>query len=175
MSHIRPLILLTPILLFVLACQAITRPFDDVQNMANTAEAIVTQANELSTQAVTVETEVAVTEGAAATFVPEDPNATVVPGNLFDPQGEPLDSWKDIPIMPKAIAGEEVDAVYSFKVEASLREVHDFYAAELPPLGWSALFAGEDYPIEVYSKGDQVLTITITEQDGGTVVLLSIS
>lgn len=177
MSRIRALILLIPVLAFVLACQAITRPFNEIQDVAGTAESMATQAIEMATQAAPLNplaTAFSGTDEAPAGSTPFAPDGTSIPGNLFDPQGVPAADWQGIPIMPEAVAGEETQGMYSFRVNASLKEVHDFYAAALPPLGWSSLFAGQELPIEVYSRDNQVLTLTITEQEGGTIVLLSI-
>ncbi len=171
MSRMRVLLLLTPGLLLVLACQAISSPINEIQNVAGTAESIATKAIEMSTQAATV---YPATDEAPAGSTPFIPDGTSIPSGLFDPQGVPAATWKGIPVMPEALAGEEVQGLYSFRVEASLKEIHDFYAAALPSLGWSSLFAGEGMPIEVYTKDNQTLTITITEQEGSSVVLLAI-
>lgn len=173
----RALILIIPALALVLACQAITRPFSKIQDAAETAESIATEAIEMATQAaplIPLATEPAGTGMPPADLTPIAPDGTSIPGNLFDPQGEPAHDWNGIPIMPEATAGEGTQEMYSFRVNANLKEVHDFYAGALPPLGWSSLFAGQELPLEVYSREDQVLTITITEQEGGTIVLLSI-
>jgi hypothetical protein len=77
--------------------------------------------------------------------------------------------------MPGALAGQEVEGIYSFKTSATMPEVKAFYDAQLPPLGWSSLFSGSDMPFLVYSKGKQTLTITMTEQNGFMIVLLAIA
>lgn len=175
MPRMRLLLLLIPVLAFVLACQAITQPFNEIQDVAGTAESLATEAIEISTQTVPLSTlSSAATEFAGTEEPPVTTEGTANPGDLLDPQGVPVATWKEIPIMPEAVAGAESQGMYSFRVNASLKQVHDFYAAALPPLGWSGLFAGQELPIEVYSNENQVLTITITEQEGGTIVLLAI-
>jgi len=56
------------------------------------------------------------------------------------PPGTILSSWNDIPIMPGALAGGEIDdgkgAGYVFTVRASADEVKTFYKTELGKLGW---------------------------------------
>ena len=173
MSRHRRLLILIPLVTLVLACQALMRPVNEAQNLALTAQAVGTQAIEMATQMVPL-----ATTFANPTENPENP-ATVPapgtsgPGNIFDPQGAPLSSWKDIPVMPQAVAGEEVEGIYSFRVNATIQEVRDFYAAQLPPLGWKATFSG-DIPILVFTKGDQTLSVTITEQANGAIVLLAL-
>jgi hypothetical protein len=164
--------LLLPVLLLAFACQAVMGPVNDVKNVAGTAGAVATQAIEMATNAAPMATAFAQPTQAG------DPNVTNVPAptgqwNLYDPQGIPLSSWRDIPIMPDALAGQEGEGMYSFKVDASLQEVRAFYDAQLPPLGWVSTFSGSDMPILFYTKGDDYLSITIMEQEGGTIVLLT--
>lgn len=174
MRRLRPLMLLIPSLIFILACQAISRPISDIKDVAGTAEAIATKAIEMSTQTAPLATAFSSTDEPPAVSTLFAPDGTSIPSGIFDPQGVPAATWKGIPIMPEALAGEEVQGMYSFRVNASLKEIHDFYAAALPPLGWSSMFATQEMPIEVYSKENQVLTITITEGEGSAVVLLSV-
>ncbi|HEY6072971.1 MAG TPA: hypothetical protein VIV15_06125 [Anaerolineales bacterium] len=172
MSHPKRLILMVPVLIFLLACQTLLKPINDVKDVAGTAQSIATRANEMSTQMAPISTAFAATQepdGSGA----QTPDVSI-PGNLFDPQGQPLTSWKDIPIMPQAVAGEEIESVYSFKVNATAAEVHDYYAAQLPALGWTGLYVGQGMPVEVYTKDSQTLTITITGQEGSTIVLLAL-
>jgi len=181
MSRNRLLFLLIPILTLLLACQTVMRPINDIQNVANTAEAIVTKANDLPTQMNEMLTQVApmattyAETQAVSTSPSPDMDGTPSPGSLMDPQGVPLSTWNDIPVMPEALAGAEAQGMYSFRINASSKEINDFYAAALPPLGWSSLFSTTDMPIYVYTRENQVLSITITELEGGAIVLLSIA
>lgn len=46
----------------------------------------------------------------------------------MNPVGTPLQSWKDIPIMPQATDGQAYgDSVYSFKAKATLAQARSFY------------------------------------------------
>jgi hypothetical protein len=161
-------------LLFVLACQTLLRPVNQAQDLARTAEALSTQAIQMATQAQALPTTAAnPTEAIPGAQPTQVPVGTPGPGNIFDPQGAPLSSWKDIPVMPQAVAGEEAEGMYSFRVNASIKEVQDYYTAQLPPLGWQLLFSG-DMPILVFTRNGQTLSVTISEQSNGTVVLLAL-
>jgi hypothetical protein len=127
MSNARPLLLVFPILLAVLACQSITQPIQQGENAVSTAAAFATQAEVLVTQLAPLETPLAVPTG----------DMNIPAGNPFNPIGEPLDSWKEeIPIMPAATVGDEAEGMYGYKVDAMPEEIMDFYAKSLPPLGW---------------------------------------
>jgi hypothetical protein len=99
---------------------------------------------------------------------------------FFDPQGTPVSEWNGIPVMPQAIAGQEFKdaSTYSFRVDASVKEVQDYYKAELEKLGWNSSFSmpGNDtVAVETFQKDSSFLTVTITERDGSVVVLLSLA
>lgn len=162
MSRSQRLTLLIPLGALVLACQALGKPASVSESLAMTAAALGTQALEIATGAAPL-----------ATMSPEQ-TFPAGGGNIFDPQGVPLAAWKDIPVMPQAMAGEDVEGVYSYRVAASLQEVEQFYALQLPALGWVSLLSGPDLPFLVYSRGDLKLTITIADPDeNGTIVLLA--
>ena len=172
-SRARWVLLLIPTLLFILACQTLLKPVNEAQNLARTVEAISTQAIQMATETAPLATTFAnPTQQNPETQPAPPPDGTAGPGNIFDPQGAPLSTWKDIPVMPQAVAGEEVEGIYSFRVNATVKEVQDYYAAQLPPLGWKLLFQG-DMPILVFNKDSQTLSVTITEQSNGTIVLLA--
>ena len=163
-----------PILVFILACQTVTRPFEEAKDTVGTAAAIATQAGEFVTQASGLATEVAPIETLMAnpSLVPDFPS-----GNPLDPQSKPLSEWKGIPIMPQASAGDESDGMYVFKVNALAKEIEEFYATRLGDLGWETTFTMpiEGTAILVYSKGSQVLSITIMSSDGEeTIVMLNL-
>lgn len=166
------ILLMIPILLFLLACQTLMRPVNQAQDLARTAEAIATQAIQMATETAPLATTFVNPTENPATQPALPPEGTAGPGNIFDPQGTPVSNWRDIPVMPQAVAGEEVEGIYSFRVDATIKEVQDFYAAQLPPLGWKTLFQG-DMPILVFTKDSQTLSVTITEQSNGTIVLLA--
>jgi hypothetical protein len=172
MSRNHTLILFIPVLLFILACQTLTKPFDTGRNMAATAGAIGTDAIRVGTEFAPLATAFAEPTQGAIPVPSGEPLGTPDMGDLFNPQGQPLSSWNGIPVMPEALAGEELDTIYSYRVPAPAADVRAFYDAQLPPLGWSTLFSG-DLPIYIYTKEDSTLSITIAEQDNGTIVLLS--
>jgi hypothetical protein len=163
MSRLSKLLLLSVLIVFVLACNFVTQPMEDVQNLASTAEAV---ASALPIQ----------TLQALPSALPSDlPDLEQF--NYFDPEGTPLSEWNGIPIMPQATAGEEFNEyTYSIKVNATVQEAVDFYKAELVKLGWNSTF---DLPVEggggllLYSKESNLLTLTFTALDGETVIVLT--
>lgn len=171
MKNHRKSLIVIPVLLFVLACQAVTRPIEQVQDTAGTAAAFATQAGELVTQVSGVATNIS----PLGTLIP-DPSA--IPdfpyGDILDPKSTPLSEWNDIPVMPGAIAGDESEGVYGYKIAATSQEVKDYYAAQLPPLGWAEEFAMPmaDTAILLYLKGEQALTITIMPGENGELIVL---
>jgi hypothetical protein len=183
MSRISKFLSLTVLIVFLLACNFVTQPLNDAQNLAQTAQALGT--------AIPIETLQAL-PSAIASVIPEEtlqalPSA--VPslealatsiGNMFDPQGSPAQEWNGIPIMPQATSGQEFseNSSYSFRFTGTTQEVQDFYTAELTALGWSQPFS---FPVEAeggiltFQKDDSTLLITITASEGSVVVLLTIS
>ena len=163
MSRLSKLLLSLILIVFVLACNFITQPIDDVQDLANTAESLATSLPIETLQAL---------PSALPTDLPD-----LEDFNYFDPQGTPLSEWNGIPIMPQATAGEEFNEfTYSFKVNATVEEAVEFYKTELVNLGWTSTF---DLPVEgeggimLYSKDSDLLTLTFTLLDGETIVVLT--
>jgi hypothetical protein len=166
MPNLRKSIIAIPILLFILACQAISSPVQQVQEIATQAGELVTQASGLSTEISPFET--SIPDGSAI------PN---IPGNIFDPQSPPLSEWKGIPVMPQASAGEESEGMYIYKIAAALQEIQDYYSAQLLSLGWESSFSMplEGTAILLYTKGNQVLSITIMPTEGSdTIVMINL-
>ena len=163
MTRLSKLLLLLILLVFVLACNFVTQPIDDVQNFANTAESIATSLPIETLQAL---------PSALPTDLPD-----LEDFNYFDPQGTPLSEWNGVPIMPQATSGQEFnDYTYSFKVNTSIEDAVAYYKDELAKLGWSTAF---DLPIEgeggimLYSKEDNFLTLTFSMYEGETIVVLT--
>ena len=183
MSRLTKFLSLTVLIVFLLACNFVTQPLNDAQNLAQTAQALGT--------AIPIETLQAL-PSVIASVIPEEtlqalPSA--VPslealatniGNMFDPQGSPVPEWNGIPIMPQATAGQEFseNSSYSFRFTGTTQEVQDFYTEQLTPLGWSQPFS---FPVEAeggiltFQKDDSTLLITITASEGSVVVLLTVS
>ncbi len=157
------------LLVFVLACNFVTQPFQDVREAVETVESIATAVPIETLQALP---SVMPTLEGIASAIPEF-------DNYFDPQGTPASEWKGVPIMPQATAGQEFDNnnTYSFKVDAAPQAVVDYYNDEMVKLGWSKTF---DTPVDasgglaVYSKNSSLLTVTVTSLDGSTVVILAL-
>jgi hypothetical protein len=183
MSRLSKILMLTVVIVFLLACNFVTQPFEDAQNLAQTAQALGT--------AIPIETLQALPSAIASAIPAETLQAlpSTVPtlealasalpdfGNMFDPQGTPVQEWRGIPILPEAIAGQEFSEnnTYSFKANVTAKEVQDFYDEKLAALGWSQPFS---LPIEtegglmVFRKEQSSLAITITPAEGSVVVLL---
>ena len=83
--------------------------------------------------------------------------------------------------MPQATAGQEFPETssYSYKVDATIQEVQDYYKSELEKLGWKTFFNlpsdNTSGSVQVYQKEGSILTITIVETDGNVVVMLSMA
>lgn len=173
MTRLNKLISITTLVLFILACNFVTQPVRDVQNVAETAQSIAS--------ALPVETIQALASQVASQVPVETlqalPSALPEIGNFFNPQGTPVAEWNGIPIMSQATAGQEHDSSnYSFKATVTVQEAKDFYDAEMIKLGWAQMLSmpgDTEGALLVFSKDSSVVTITITNVDGSTVVLLS--
>jgi len=173
MSRLSKLVLVSVLIVFVLACNAVSQPFNDVQNAAKTAEALATSMPDVASTVESASTDMpslALTIEAAGTTLPDI-------GKMNDPQGTPLTEWKGIPIMSQATAGQEFSDVnsYSFKAPVTVQDVEDYYNTELVKLGWSlkpSLPGDSSGGILLFLKDSNALTITISSSDGITVVTL---
>ena len=164
MSRLSKLLLSLILVVFVLACNFITQPIEDVQDLASTAESIATSLPIETLQSLPSE---------LPTDLPDFEEF-----NYFDPEGTPLSEWNGVPIMPQATTGEEFNEyTYSFKVNATVQEASEYYKTELVSLGWTSTF---DIPVEgeggimLYSKESEFLTLTFTLIDGETIVVLTL-
>lgn len=176
MSRLSKFLSLTIVVVFLLACNFVTEPIRDAQDLAETAQSVTTlipiETLQALPSAIPVETLQAL-PSAIPTF---EALATAF-GNYFDPQGAPVQEWRGIPIMPQATAGQEFDEnnTYSFKVNATVQEVQNFYNEQLAALDWTQPFS---FPLEgdgglmFFEKDGVNLTITITSLEGSVVVLL---
>lgn len=169
MSRLSRYLLVCALIVFMLACNAITRPFNDAQNVVETAQSFATSMPIGTIQAVVTNMPVQTLESVASQ-IPDF-------GNMFDPKGEPVAEWSGIPIMPQATAGQEHDANnYSFKFSGTAKEAQDFYTDALAKLNWSTMITmpgDENGALMVFQKDSSILTITITASDGSVVVLLT--
>jgi len=175
MSRLYRFLLVSALVVFALACNLVTRPIDDVQNLAGTAEALAS--------AMPAETLFAVASQIPVETFKALPS--VIPSGIpelekyVDPQGTPAPEWNGIPIMPQAVAGEAVEQnTYSFKANVTVQAAYDFYNEHMAGLGWSlnlGVPASELGGLLVFSKEDAVLTITMTTADDATVVILALT
>lgn len=172
MTRVSKVLALLVLLVFVLACSFVTQPIKDVQNIAGTAESLATSLPIETLQALPSAIPVETLQ-ALPSSIPELENF-----NYFNPQGEPVPVWKDIPIMSEATVGQEYEnSTYSFKVDATPQEIQEYYDSQLTDLGWKSVF---NLPIESeggllsYSKGDSFLTVTIARTDNLFVVVLTL-
>jgi hypothetical protein len=183
MSRLSKILSLTVVLIFLLACNFLTQPIQDAQNLAETAQSVATLIPMETLQAL---------PSAIASVIPEEtlnalpsaaPSLEALAtniGNMFDPQGSPAQEWNGIPIMPQATAGQDFSEnnSYSFKFTGTTKEVQDFYNEQLTALGWSQPFS---FPVEAdggimtFQKDNSTLLITIAASEGSVVVLLTIS
>lgn len=98
---------------------------------------------------------------------------------VFLPEGEPLESWNTIPIMPEAVAGEESDSnSYSFSIAASPDEILAYYEVEMGKIGYTLLAVGKgdvnNNMILIFQDAQGVFTMSVIEvvSEGLTVVLM---
>jgi hypothetical protein len=183
MSRLSKILSLSVLLIFVLACNFVTQPINDAQNLAETAQALATTIPIETLQALPSAIASAIpaeTLQALPSAMPTfEALASAMPdfGNMFNPQGTPVQEWRGIPIMPEAVAGQEFSEnnTYSFKASVTVKDVQDFYNEKLTDLGWDQPF---NFPLEaegglmVFRKEQSSLAITITSSEGSVVVLL---
>jgi len=174
MSRISKFLLLFVLIVFVLACNFVTQPIDDVQNLAGTAESIASALPIETLQALPSALPLETIQAGIPTDLPN-----LDEYNYFNPEGTPLSEWNGVPIMPGATTGQEFnEGTYSFKVNASVEDAVAYYKDELVKLGWNSTF---DLPVEgeggimLYSKDDNLLTLTFSSVDGETTVILTFS
>lgn len=179
MSRLSKFLLISAVVVFVLACNFVTQPIKDAQNLAGTAQSLAT--------AIPIETLQALpsvipmeTLQALPSVAPTFEALATDFGNLLNPQGTPVQEWKGIPIMSQATVGQEFteNNTYSFKANVTAKEVQDFYNEKLTALGWAQTFSfpgGGDAGFMSFQKDNSVLTITITSSDGSVVVLLTMA
>ena len=183
MSRLSKVLSLIVILVFLLACNLVTQPLNDAQNLAQTAQAVASSIPVETLQAIPSAIASAIPEGtleAPPSLMPTAEAFATNFGNMFDPQGTPVQEWRGIPIMPQATAGQEFSEnnSYSFKFTGTTKEVQDFYNEQLTALGWSQPFS---FPVEAeggiltFQKDNSTLLVTITSSEGSVVVLLTIS
>ena len=168
MSRTSKLILFSVLLVFVLACNLVTKPISDAQEAVETVQSITTSIPLETIQALPS----AMPEIEIPTGMPEVPGI----GDAANPQDPPLAEWNGIPVMPAATAGSDSSGMYTYKANATTTEVYDYYKAELTKLGWTEFFTMPDTgsgALLTYEKENHTATITITAgAEGETLVFL---
>jgi hypothetical protein len=182
MSRLSKIVLVSVVVVFVLACNFVTEPINDAQNLAQTAQALGTALPIETLQALGSAIPAETLQALPSAIPTLEALASALPdfGNMLNPQGTPVQEWNGIPIMPQATAGQEFteNNTYSFKAPVTTTEVQDFYTQQLTPLGWNQPFS---VPLEaeggiiVFQKESSVLTITITSSEGSVVVILTLA
>jgi len=186
MTRLTKILSLSILLLFILACSTITQPFNQAKDLAETAQSIATAMPVQTLQSLATQIATQIPEGTIEAFPSLVPSlealGTSMPDieGFFNPQGAPVSEWNEIPVMPQATAGQEFKGAntYSYKVDASIQQVQDYYKAELEKQGWKSSFSmpGNDtVAVQMYEKEGSFLTITISDVNGSVVVLLSLS
>ena len=168
MSRISRVLLLLILLVFALACNFVTQPFNEAQEVVETVQSLAT--------AMPLETLQSFATAIPIQTLEAIPSALPDFGNAADPQGEPLAEWNGIPIMPSATTGEESTGIYSFKTGASVTEVVDYYKAEMTNLGWNEFFSMPSTgngALLTYEKDNRLVTITVAAEGEGSLVLLT--
>jgi hypothetical protein len=183
MSRQSKFLSLTVIVAFLLACNFVTQPIRDAQDLAETAQSVTTLIPVETLQALPSLIPSVVSEetlqAIPSAFPTAEAFATSI-GDSFNPQGTPVQEWRGIPIMPQAVAGEEFSEsnTYSFRVNATAQEVQEFYGQQLGPLGWTQPF---EVPLEaeggllIFQKENSSLMILITPSEDSLVVILTMS
>lgn len=168
MSRISRVLLLILLIVFALACNFITQPINQAQEAVETVQSLAT--------ALPIETLQSFVTALPLATIEALPSAMPDIGNAMDPQGAPLPEWNGIPIIPSATSGDETGGIYSFKTTATVKEVFDYYKAEMTNLGWNEFFSMPETgsgALLTYEKDDRLVTITITTDGTGSLVFLT--
>src|ERR1044071_2117791 len=135
MSRLSKFLGLIALLVFILACNTVTKPIGDAQDLAATAKAFATSMPLETLQSITTALPMQTLE-ALPSSMPQLETAMPNIENMFNPQGQPVSTWKDIPIMDGATAGQEFsDTSYSFAVPSTPADVQTFYNSKMKDLG----------------------------------------
>lgn len=183
MSRLSKILSLTLLLIFLLACNFVTQPLNDAQNLAKTAQALGTAIPIETLQALPSAIASAIpieTLQALPSAVPTLESLATVFGDITNPQGTPVQQWNGIPIMPQATVGQEFSdtSTYSFKANVTTTEVQTFYDEQLTALGWTQPFSipvEEQGGILTFQKDNSTLLITITFSNGTSLVMLTVA
>ena len=157
MSRTYKLFLVVVLAVFILACNLITTPINNIGDAASTAQAFASEMPFETLQALATAVPVQTFEAL--------PSAIPDIGQYFDPSGTPVDQWNTIPIMPQATVGQEFSAsTYSYTVPIPATDVQQFYTQKMEELGWTSPFGfqvSKEGGILFFQKESEFVTITI--------------
>jgi hypothetical protein len=157
MSRTFKILLVATLATFILACNLVTTPINEVEDAASTAQAFASEMPFETLQALATAIPVQTFEAL--------PSAIPDVAQYFDPSGTPVEQWNAIPVMPGATVGEEFSAsIYSYTVPASAADVQQFYTQQMEALGWTSPFGfqvSEEGGIMFFQKENEFVTITI--------------
>lgn len=163
MSRLSKYLLLFTLIVFVLACNFVTQPVRDVQNVASTVESVASTMPLETLQAVATNNPVETLQ-AVSSAMPDI-------ANMFNPKGTPVKEWSSIPVMPDATAGQEFSATsYSFVTPSDAKAIEDFYNSNLKDLGWNSMFGSQvsdQGGFMLFQKDKSTLTVTIAPSSEG--------
>ena len=164
MNNIDKAIVFTVLIMVLASCSTFTPELTDTP--IPTATSLPTSTNTL--QLTNTPTDI-------PTKTPVPPTETPSVPVLSMPSGEPASEWNDIPVMPKAIAGEGDNKGYSFTIDASLDEIQNYYETTLAKLGWSLLASGQgstNAVLLMFMKDVDTLSVSIIPQSDGIMYVL---
>lgn len=182
MSRFNKFLSLAILILFILACNTVTGPISDAQNLAGTAQSFASALPMATLQALASEIPVETLQALPSAAPTIEAIASQLPdfNSYLDPHGEPVSAWNDIPVMSQATAGQEFTDTntYSFRVDATVEDAENFYKDELPKLGWNALPFGststDTMAFMVYQKENNILNVTVNNINGDVTVILTL-
>ncbi len=186
MSRFTKFLALSILILFVLACNAVTQPFNQARDLAGTAQSIATAMPIQTLQSLATQISTEIPAGTIEAFPSMIPSLEALGTNMPDIQGfinptsPPVSDWKGIPVMPQATAGQEDtnSNTYTYKADATVKEAQDFYTAELQKLGWSSYLnmpGDANGSIQIFHKDNNILTVTIVDMEGKVLVNLTLA
>jgi len=175
---------LTILILFVLACNAVTQPFSQAKGIAETAQSIATAMPVQTLQSLATQMATQFPAGTLEALPSALPSLEALTTNMpniqgfMNPTGAPVSEWKGIPVMPQATAGQEDtnSSTYTYKADATVKDAQDFYTTQLQNLGWKSslnLPGDANGSLQVFQKDNNILTVTIIEQEGKVLVILA--
>jgi hypothetical protein len=98
------------------------------------------------------------------------------PVTIAAPEGCDPPIGADFPTMPDATDVTSFDTILTYTSVSPMADVVAFYNEQLPALGWTAGTASTDIPgmatLE-FTRGDETVSITITESEGTTSVMIT--